>query len=77
MEHLIRVLNDDVQERLEDDVLCKCHFICYLKACAYSVFTARTSGLFIDTPSNFSSVSLDDKHTLVKTTVHAFRGRFE
>ncbi|PVG01138.1 hypothetical protein CPB86DRAFT_773489 [Serendipita vermifera] len=34
---------------------------------------ARTSGLFIDTPSNFTSVPLDDKYTLVKTTVHAFR----
>lgn len=55
VEHLIRVLNNNVQERLEDDVL------------------SRTSGLFIDTPANLSSIPLDDKYTLVKTTVLAFR----
>lgn len=55
VEHLIRVLNEECQERLELDVL------------------ARTSGLFIDTPANFTSIPGEDKYSLVKTTVHAFK----
>lgn len=35
---------------------------------------ARTSGLFIDTPHNFTSAPLDDKYVLVKAAVAAFQG---
>lgn len=50
---------------------------CCPRAILRTSSTARTSGLFIDTPSNFSSVPLDDKYTLVKIAVHAFRGMFQ
>jgi polyribonucleotide 5'-hydroxyl-kinase len=73
VERLIRVLNDEIAERLETDILGKSNP--ELKPDAYSGdFIARTSGLFIDTPHNFTSASLDDKHTLVKAAVHAFQG---
>ncbi|KAG8769964.1 Cleavage polyadenylation factor subunit clp1 [Serendipita sp. 397] len=55
MEHLIRVLNEECQERLEIDAL------------------ARTSGIIIDTPANFTAVPMQDKFALVKAAVYAFR----
>ncbi|CCA66691.1 related to Pre-mRNA cleavage complex II protein Clp1 [Serendipita indica DSM 11827] len=71
VEHLIRVLNEECQERLELDVLGKFSPLFQVYS---SSPPARTSGLFIDTPANFTSIPGEDKYSLVKTTVHAFKG---
>lgn len=80
MDRLIRLLGENVTERLEGDSDGWLARPLFPEDYVLNVHTARASGIIVDTPSSFasspsSSSTPDHRQTLIRACVDAFRSK--